>query len=179
MITYMHHLHRNRLPKWWNYVLSNGFFCSDVSSIGRTRYSCYSCFDIVNYLSDNTTYVRFVSLAGSAPSWSRRDCDAIVAYQWSITTNHPWCFRYVFDGSLSGSSTMPGQRPSSGSSFSTSLPSLPDTFSSSGVHECVTHPNKWTILLSYRSRLRLKIMFYAMDTVAGFLKLRKQCQELI
>ncbi|XP_041771921.1 chitinase-like protein PB1E7.04c isoform X2 [Anopheles merus] len=56
---------------------------------------------------------------------------------------------FLFDGSLSDSSAipgqrftsdssaMPGQRFSSGSSSSTSLPSLPDTFSSSGVHECV------------------------------------------
>ncbi|XP_041769171.1 uncharacterized protein LOC121592029 [Anopheles merus] len=56
---------------------------------------------------------------------------------------------FLFDGYLpgssampgqrfsSGSSAMPGQRFSSGSSSSTSLPSLPDTFSSSGVHECV------------------------------------------
>ncbi|XP_041786597.1 uncharacterized protein LOC121601859 [Anopheles merus] len=44
---------------------------------------------------------------------------------------------FLFDGSLSDSSAMPGQRFSSGSSSSTSLPSLPNTFSSSGVHECV------------------------------------------
>ncbi|XP_041761219.1 pectinesterase inhibitor 10-like [Anopheles merus] len=65
-------------------------------------------------------------------------------------------------GSMPSSSAMPGQRSSSGPSSSPSLPSLSGSSSSSGVHNN-SLDKKWTFLLSYRSRLRLRFKLCLMQ----------------
>ncbi|XP_061514703.1 uncharacterized protein LOC133393489 [Anopheles gambiae] len=76
--------------------------------------------------------------------------------------------KFLFDGSMPGSSAIPGQKSSSGPSSSPSLTSLPGSSSSSGAHNnSLDKKVDILIKLSKQTAAEVKIMFNAMNPRAG------------